>query len=93
MDSIRDDLLEWIDQYEKDHYVFDAYGETISVDLPREAVEKVMDIAICLVDRVVEAQGDLNIIHMADYCINQLMKIRPNHKKIRRRICNISSWL
>ena len=57
--SIREALLTWIDQFENDHYVFDIYGETVTVDLPRETVEQVMDIAILLVDRVVEAQGDL----------------------------------
>ena len=57
--SIKDALLMWADQFENDHYEFDVYGRTISVDLPRKTVEKVMDIALLLVDRVVAAKGDL----------------------------------
>ena len=58
--GIRETLLAWIDQFENDHYEFDVYGETVKVDLPRETVEKVRDISILLLDRVVEAQGELS---------------------------------
>ena len=44
--DVRENLLAWMDQFENDHYVFDMYGKTVSVDLPREMVEKVMDISI-----------------------------------------------
>ena len=57
--NTREALLAWMDQFENDHYIFDAYGETVAVDLPRETVEKVMDISLLLVDRVVEAKGEL----------------------------------
>lgn len=57
--SIREDLLLWADQFENDHYVFEAYGDEYTVDLPRETVEAAIDIAITLVDRVVEAKDDL----------------------------------
>lgn len=62
--TVRDTLLDWIDQFENDHYEFDIYGENVSVDLPRETVEKVLDISLLLCDRVVEAKGEL---FMADY--------------------------
>ena len=58
--DIREGLLEWIDQFENDHYEFDVYGEAVTVNLPRETVEKVMDISILLVNRVVEAHGELS---------------------------------
>ena len=57
--SLRDDLILWMDQFENDHYELDVYGEKVTVDLPREKVVKVLDIAILLTDRVVAAQGDL----------------------------------
>ena len=57
--NVREDLLKWMDQFENDHYVFDIYGETVSVDLPREKVEKIMDISIRLLDSVVAAQKEL----------------------------------
>ena len=44
--SIREDLLLWADQFENDHYVFEAYGDEYTVDLPRETVEAAIDIAI-----------------------------------------------
>ena len=56
---VRETFLEWIDQFENDHYEYEMYGETVKVDLPRETVEKVMDISLLLCDRVVEAQGEL----------------------------------
>jgi len=56
---MRELLLAWIDQFDNDHYEFDVYGEKVTVDLPRETVEKVMDISIELLDRVVAAQGEL----------------------------------
>ena len=62
--GIREDLLLWADQFENDHYVFEAYGDEYIVDLPRETVEAAIDIAITLVDRVVAAKGDL---HTAEY--------------------------
>ena len=62
--TVRDTLLAWIDQFENDHYEFDVYGENVSVDLPREKVEKVLDISLLLCDRVVEAKDEL---FMADY--------------------------
>ena len=62
--SIREDLLLWAGQFENDHYVFEAYGDEYTVDLPRETVEAAIDIAITLVDRVVAAKGDL---HTAEY--------------------------
>jgi hypothetical protein len=46
--TVRDTLLAWIDQFENDHYEFDVYGENVSVDLPRETVEKVLDISLLL---------------------------------------------
>ena len=58
--NTREHLLAWIDQFENDHYEFDMYGETVTVDLPRETVEKVLDIAILLVTRVIAAEGGLN---------------------------------
>ena len=58
--SIRKDLLLWADQFENDHYVFEAYGDTYTVDLDRETVEAAIDIAITLVDRVVAAKGELS---------------------------------
>ena len=57
--SMKDTLLAWADQFKDDHYVFDMYGETVTVDLPRETVEKIMDISILLLDRVVAAKGEL----------------------------------
>ncbi len=62
--TVRDTLIAWIDQFENDHYEFDVYGENVLVDLPRETVEKVLDISLLLCDRVVEAKDEL---FMADY--------------------------
>ena len=61
--SIREDLLLWAGQFENDHYVFEAYGDEYTVDLPRETVEAAIDIAITLVDRAVAAKGDAVYIH------------------------------
>ena len=58
--TVRDTLLAWMDQFENDHYEFDVYGENVSVDLPRDTVEKIMDISLKLCDRVVEAKGELS---------------------------------
>ena len=55
----REAFLAWMNQFENNHYVFDVYGETVTVDLARETVEKVMDISLLLVDRVVAAQAEL----------------------------------
>lgn len=64
MENIKEILLCWADQFENDHYTFDIYGNEFIVDLPRETVEAVMDIAILLIDRVVAAKGEL---HTAEY--------------------------
>ena len=64
MSDIRNIILDWADQFENDHYEFNMYGMKYTVDLPRETVEAVLDIAITLVDRVVAAKGEL---HTADY--------------------------
>ena len=42
-ESTRERLLTWMDQFENDHYVFDVYGETVTVDLQRETVTEVLD--------------------------------------------------
>ena len=52
-------LLAWADQFENNHYVFDVYGEPVTVYLPRDTVEKVMDISLLLLDRVVAAHGEI----------------------------------
>lgn len=80
--SVRDDLLAWVDQFENDHYEFDVYGRTIIVDLPRETVEKVMDIGLLLVDRVVAAKGDLTT---AEY--------EQHEEKTRKKYHDESDWL
>lgn len=58
--TVRDTLLAWMDQFENGHYEFDVYGENVSIDLPRDTVEKIMDISLQLCDRVVEAKGELS---------------------------------
>ena len=73
--AIREDLLLWADQFENDHYVFEAYGDEYTVDLEREKVEAAIDIAITLVDRVVEAKGEL---HTAEYEALET-KVRREH--------------
>ena len=80
--NARKNLLAWIDQFENDHYEFDVYGRTISVDLPRKTVEKVMDIALLLVDRVVAAKGDLTT---AEY--------EEHEKNIHKKYPDESEWL
>lgn len=80
--SVRDILLEWINQYENDHYEFDVYGETVKVDLPRETVEKIMDIALLLCDRVVEAQGEVT---GAEY--------KEMEEEVRKEYPDYSSWI
>ena len=57
-------LLAWMDQFQNDHYVLDVYGESVTVDLPKETVTKLIYISISLVDRVVEAKDEL---HTAEY--------------------------
>ncbi len=64
MTNTREKIIKWIDQFENDHYEFDMYGEKVKVDLPREIVEKILDISILLVDRVVDAKG---ILHTSEY--------------------------
>ena len=64
MSDIRNTILDWADQFENDHYEFNMYGIKYTVDLPRETVEAVLDIAITLMDRVVAVKGEL---HTADY--------------------------
>lgn len=80
--AIREDLIEWIEQFEDDHYEFDVYGHNVCVNLPRETVERVLDISILLVDRVVEAKGDLTT---AEY--------EELEKKMRAEYPDDSSWL
>ena len=60
----KETLLAWMDQFQNDHYVLDVYGETVTVDLPKETVRKLIDISILLVDRVVEAKDEL---HTSEY--------------------------
>ena len=31
--GFRETILEWMDQFENDHYEFDVYGETVKVNL------------------------------------------------------------
>ena len=57
-------LLAWMDQFQNDHYVLDVYGETVTVDLDKETVTKLIDISILLVDRVLEAKDEL---HTSEY--------------------------
>ena len=80
--AIREDLLLWADQFENDHYVFEAYGDEYTVDLPRGTVEAAIDIAITLVDRVVEAKGEL---HTAEY--------EALEDKVRKEHPEDSAWL
>ena len=80
--SVRENLLAWIDQFENDHYEFDIYGKRISVDLPMETVEKIMDIALLLVDRVVAAKGDLTT---AEY--------EEHEENIRKKYPDDSEWI
>ncbi len=58
--DVKEELLAWADQFENDHYIFDVYGKTVTADVPKEIVEKLIEIAILLVDRVVAAQGSLS---------------------------------
>ncbi|MBQ8160804.1 MAG: hypothetical protein IJ083_08615 [Clostridia bacterium] len=58
-EKTREGLIAWLNQFEGDHYTFDMYGVRFTVDLPRATAEKVMDIAFLLIDRIVEAQGEL----------------------------------
>lgn len=62
--GVKETLLAWMDQFLSDHYVLDVYGETVTVDLPKETVTKLIDISILLIDRVVEAKDEL---HTAEY--------------------------
>lgn len=55
----REALLAWMNQFQNDHYVFDVYGEAVTVDLPKETVAKLIDISILFVDRVVKARDEL----------------------------------
>ena len=80
--NVREDLLTWMDQFENDHYVFDVYGETVSVDLPREKVEKVMDISIYLIDCVVAAQKELKT--------SEYIKLE---KSVRKKYPDEKGWL
>ena len=80
--NTREDLLAWMDQFENDHYVFDVYGETVAVDLPRETMEKVLDISILLVDRVVASQGDLKTEEYVSL-----------EKQVHKEYTDESSWL
>jgi len=75
--STRDDLILWMDQFENGHYEFDAYGETVKVDLPRDKVEKVLDISLLLVDRMAAAKNELS---SADYKEFE-SRVRENCKK------------
>ena len=81
--STREALLTWMDQFENDRFVFDMYGETVTVDLPRETAEKVMDISLLLVDRVAKAKGELAT---AEYEALE-DRVRENYPE------NDSSWL
>ena len=62
--DVRETFLAWMDQFENDHYEFDVYGEKVTVDLTKDTVEKVVDIALLLCDRVAAAQDELT---SADY--------------------------
>ena len=75
-------LLSWIDKFENDHYEYDVYGEMVKVDLPRESVEKLIDISILLVDRVVAAKGELST---AEY--------EGLEEDIRKKYPNDEAWL
>ena len=55
-------ILSWLNQFENDHYEFDVYGENVTVDLPRDIVEKVLDLSIMLVDRVSLAKDELTTV-------------------------------
>ena len=80
--NAREMVLSWMDQFENDHYEFDVYGEMVKVDLPRATVEKVMDISIFLVDRVVAAKGELST---AEY--------EELEENARKKYPDDSSWL
>lgn len=53
--EIRDTILAWADQFGNGPYVIEEYGAKYSVNVPRDLVEAVLDIAIILADRVLEA--------------------------------------
>jgi len=73
--TTREALLAWVDQFENDHYEFEAYGDRYIVNLEREKVEAAIDIAITLVNRVVAAKGDL---HTAEYEVLEA-RVRREH--------------
>ena len=64
--SVKEDLLAWMDKFPNNHYVLDVYGETVTVDLPKEIVIKLIDISILLVDRVVDAKDELRTAEYED---------------------------
>ena len=80
--TTREALLAWVDQFENDHYEFEAYGDRYIVNLEREKVEAAIDIAITLVNRVVAAKGDL---HTAEY--------EELEARVRREHPEDSGWL
>ena len=81
--SAKERLLAWVDQFDNDHYEVDVYGEKVTVDdLPRETVEKVIDITLLLMDRVVEAQGEVTT---AEY--------EELEKKVRKEYPKKSEWV
>ena len=60
MNETKELLLDWTEQFENDHYIYEVYGQTLTADVPKETVKKIIDIAILLVDRVKAAKGDLS---------------------------------
>lgn len=80
--SIKENLVAWADQFENDHYVFEAYGDEYTVDLDRGTVETIIDIAITLVDRVVAAKEEL---HSAEY--------EALEARVREKYPEDSAWL
>lgn len=61
---IKEVLMAWADRFDNDHYEFDIHGNWVKVDLPKKIVYRLAEISQILVDRVVEAKGELTT---ADY--------------------------
>ena len=80
--DVRETFLAWMDQFENDHYEFDVYGEKVTVDLARDTVEKVVDIALLLCDHVAAAQDELT---SADY--------EEMEENVRKQNPDDSAWL
>lgn len=43
-------LQEWMDGFENDHYVYDIYGEEVTVGLDRKTIEELWKISIVAVE-------------------------------------------